>query len=113
MGAITLSAEQVIKQLTESHGNISHAAGALRTSRKTLHKYINEHATVKDALDDIREATLDRAETMLQSRMAHSDTLLIFFLKTQGKSRGYVERFEQEHGGELTTKVVEGPRDVR
>lgn len=94
MGAITLKTEQVIEYLRTAQGNIAFAATKLGTSRTTLHAYINEHPTVKAALDDIREGTLDRAETMLQSRMASSDTLLIFFLKTQGHKRGYQERHE-------------------
>lgn len=92
MAAITQGTEQVIDQLKSSHGNISHAAGKLGTSRKTLHAYINDHPTVKTALDDVRESTKDRAETMLQTRMAQSDTLLIFYLKTQAYDRGYGDK---------------------
>jgi len=94
MGSIKVKTEQVVEQLRASQGNISFAAGKLGTSRETLHKYINEHPTVKVALEDIRESTVDRAETMLQQRMSQSDTLLIFFLKTQGHRRGYKERTE-------------------
>lgn len=102
MGAITQSAEQVIAQLKRSRGNISHAADTLGTSRKTLHAYLNEHPTVKDAARDIKEASKDRAETMLESRMATSDTLLIFYLKTQAHDRGYGDHVKQEHVGEIT-----------
>lgn len=92
MAAIDVSAAEVIEQLKSSFGNISHAAGKLNTSRKTLHAYINEHPTVASALADIRESTKDRAESMLQQRMATSDTLLIFYLKTQAHDRGYGDR---------------------
>ena len=106
MAAITASAQQVIEQLERSHGNIAHAAGKLNTSRATLHKYVNEHATVAAALADIREATKDNAETMLYDRMRTSDTLLIFYLKTQAKDRGYVERVQNEVSGEGGGPVV-------
>ncbi len=89
-----MTTEQVIEQLQQSHGNIKHAAGRLNTSRRNLHQYINEHPTVAAALADIREGTKDDAELMLYDRMRTSDTLLIFFLKTQGRDRGYVERHE-------------------
>lgn len=108
MAAITASADQVIEQLRLSHGNISHAAGKLNTHRKTLHAYINEHPTVEVALKDIRESTKDRAETMLQTRMATSDTLLIFFLKTQAHDRGYGDRSQTEHKGGTTLTVKYG-----
>jgi dTDP-4-dehydrorhamnose reductase len=96
MGAITVSAADVIDQLQRSHGNIKHAAGKLNTSRFNLHKYINEHPTVKAALDDIREGAKDDAELMLQDRMRTSDTLLIFYLKTQAHDRGYGDRSKSD-----------------
>lgn len=97
MAAITVSAQAVIEQLKASRGNISHAAGKLDTSRTTLHAYINEHVTVKTALKDIKEAAKDRAETMLEKRMETSDTLLIFYLKTQAYDRGYGDKSQIEH----------------
>lgn len=92
MAAITATAAEVIEHLEASHGNIRYAAKSLNTSRQTLHKYINAHPTVADALEDIREGEIDDAELMLYDRMRTSDTLLIFFLKTRGKDRGYNER---------------------
>lgn len=96
MAAITATAQEVVAQLKASHGNVSHAAGKLNTSRETLRKYINEYSTVAAALADIRESTKDRAETMLQKRMENSDTLLIFYLKTQAYERGYGDKSQIE-----------------
>lgn len=92
MPAIVVVTQEVIEQLKASRGNISHAAGKLDTSRDTLHRYINEHPTVKAALRDIKEASKDRAETMLEKRIETSDTLLIFYLKTQAYDRGYGDK---------------------
>ena len=97
MGAIKKSTDEVMAVLTKTKGNVKFAAKELRTSRESLYKYIRRHPTVKRHIDDIREGTKDDAETMLQTRMMSSDTLLIFYLKTQAKDRGYVER--QEHSG--------------
>ena len=111
MGAITVGVTEVIAQLERSHGNIKHASGKLGTSRTILHRYINEHPTVAAALADIREGTKDDAELMLYDRMRTSDTLLIFYLKTQAKDRGYTERIETEvtgkNGGDIAVKVVD------
>lgn len=97
--------------MERSKGNISHAASKLNTSRISLHKYINEHPTVAAALVDIREATKDFAETLLQDRMRTSDTLLIFYLKTQAHDRGYSERSQVEltgrDGGDIVIKAVD------
>ena len=91
---IEMSAEKVTAQLVKSKGNISKAARQLHVSRMWLHTFINDHEDVSAELSQVREHVLDDAETMLQTRMKNSDTLLIFFLKTQGKARGYVERTE-------------------
>jgi len=111
MAAISVGVTEVIAQLERSHGNIKHAAGKLNTSRTVLHRYINEHPTVAAALADIREGTKDDAELMLYDRMRTSDTLLIFYLKTQAKDRGYTERTETEisgrDGGDIVIKAVD------
>jgi len=110
MAAINATAAQVIQQLRDSQGNITHAAGKLDTSRRTLHAYINTHPTVADALADVRESTKDRGETMLQSRMATSDTLLIFYLKTQAHDRGYGDKSELKHSGYIGATADERAR---
>jgi hypothetical protein len=49
----------------------------------------------KSAVDSIADIALDFAENKLhQSIKKGSDTATIFFLKTKGKKRGYVERPE-------------------
>jgi len=109
MGAISdIPTKAVIEQLTASHGNVSHAARKLGTSRKTLHAYINDHPTVAAALEDIREGAIDDAELMLYDRMRNSDVLLMFFLKTQGFKRGYRERSQVDVGGEMNIKLTWG-----
>ena len=114
MAAITVSAAEVIDQLGRSHGNIKHAASKLNTSRFNLHKYINEHPTVQAALADIREGAKDDAELMLYDRMRTSDTLLIFFLKTQARNRGYSDTLALtgKDGGDIAINVVDYRRGL-
>lgn len=87
--------KHVIEVLEKMRGNKKRAAIELGINRMTLHRYIEKSPTVKAAYLDIKEGAIDDAELMLESRMQQSDTLLIFYLKTQGKGRGYVERVEQ------------------
>ena len=58
-------------------------------------------------MHEARESMLDTAEATLYDKIAAGDTTaLIFFLKTEGKSRGYVERQEigRKPGAEM--KVI-------
>ena len=90
-----LVAETVIKQIQALSGNVSSVAKFFRMSRQTMHKYINDHPTVQQALEESREKMIDNVESALYSQaLAGNTTAMIFFLKTQGKKRGYVERQE-------------------
>ena len=90
-----LTVEKVNALIDELMGNVSMVARTLNVSRTTLYNYINSHATVKQALDEAREKMIDNVESKLYSKALDGDTTsMIFFLKTQGKHRGYVERQE-------------------
>lgn len=81
--------------LGKKAGNISEVAKSLNVSRTTVYEWINTDEKFKKALDDQQEALIDFAESsLLKSINNGSDTATIFFLKTKGKKRGYVERTE-------------------
>lgn len=103
-----LVAEQVISKIHDLHGNVSSVARFFKLSRQTMHKYINDHPTVQAALEESREKMIDNVESALYSQaLAGNTTAMIFFLKTQGKKRGYVERQEitGKDGNEVTINV--------
>ncbi|WP_158991683.1 hypothetical protein [Mucilaginibacter sp. L196] len=64
-----------------------------------------------DKLNEIRAAAIDDAEEILISLM-HTGSekiradIVKFYLKTQGKGRGYTERIEQYSTGEFMVKTV-------
>lgn len=90
-----LSTKIVIRALEEALGNISAAAAGLRISRQTLYNYMNSNPDVKLALGDIRERMKDNVESVLYSKaLAGDNSCIFFYLKTQAKDRGYVERQE-------------------
>lgn len=106
-----LSAEHVISLIRQHSGNVAACARALGISRPSLYNYINEKPTVKQALDESRETMLDNVESALyRAALAGEAWAVCFFLKTQGKSRGYVERSEitGADSGPVTLKVVYG-----
>lgn len=97
------STKVIIDAIRRAEGNLTAAAEALGVSRSTIYRYVTDRATVKEALDETRESLIDTAENQLAKKIKSGDmTAIIFFLKTQGKSRGYVERQEMQHSGIVT-----------
>lgn len=89
------TAAQMIAAIQQAKGNVSAVARALGTSRQTVLNYANEYTTVKQALDDEREAMIDTAESALHAAILDKQGWAVCFtLKTLGKSRGYIERHE-------------------
>jgi len=93
----------------EAQGLISVAARRLGVDRSAIYQAAKKHPEVKQAIEDARERTTDLAEGKLFQKINDGDnTAIIFYLKTQAKQRGYVERQEVTgaEGGELTVRVV-------
>ena len=98
------------KQVATTFGNVTAIAKRLGVSRQTVYAYIARWQTVADAVDDERERRKDFVEDkMLERIMSGSDTMIIFFAKTQMKDRGYVERQEitGADGGSVTIQIVD------
>jgi len=61
----------------------------------TVKRYVAEFPSVAQAVVDAKEGMLDFAEGKLMEKIKAGDnTAIIFYLKTQGKARGYIERQE-------------------
>jgi len=83
---------------------------------RSVYEYIKRYPALKGVLSEAREGSLDLAESKLMEAInAGNLTAIIFFLKTQGKKRGYVERSEHDLRSaeapiKFTIKIGE-PRD--
>lgn len=89
------TAQQVADALTAAKGFVSVAAKNLQCSDETVRNYIKRYSACKQAVTDAREAMIDYAEGKLYQNIQNNDTVsILFFLKTQAKQRGYVERTE-------------------
>lgn len=102
-------AEEVAKAITDAKGLITVAAKRLGCSPNTIYAHIEKNPTVKQAMEDARAAMTDFAESALYAKIQGGDTTaIIFYLKTQGKKRGYVERqeFTGADGDKLTVRVI-------
>ena len=99
--------EQMADAIRESNGILAVAARRVGCSRTTIHTYVNKYASVRKAYEDANETTLDFVEGKLMELVrAGNVAATIFFLKTKGKSRGYVERQEVTGADSAPVKIV-------
>lgn len=90
----------LIEALTKSLGNVSTACKAVGVGRGMFYVYYEQDEVFRQAVIDIKEAAIDFAESALMKQINEGNTAAtIFFLKTQGKTRGYVERQELSSPG--------------
>jgi len=86
---------KVLKALAESKGIIAYACDAANISRSTFYEWMKQDENFASEVDEITEATLDRVEAKLLEAINDDNlTAIIFYLKTKGKKRGYVEEFD-------------------
>lgn len=95
-----------IKTLTESFGNISKACKAVGISRRTYYNWVEKDKEFKDEVENIGEFIIDEVENHLFKQIKEGNTAAtIFYLKTKGKHRGYIEKQEVQHTGEMTNII--------
>lgn len=90
--------------ISELNGNVAAIARRLKCSRGAIQRRIDRSPALLAALEDARESMIDNTESALYRKILDGDTTaIIFFLKTRGKNRGYVERQEVtgKDGGEV------------
>ena len=81
--------------LRSAGGLQTYAAAKLGVSRKTLQRFMDANPELREVRQEIREEIGDLAESKLLQGVKDGDPrLLMFFLKTQHKDRGYSERHE-------------------
>jgi len=92
--------------LEKSLGVVTSACKSVECSRETFYKYCKEDEEFKAKVDELSNITLDFAESQLHKQIQDGNTTAtIFYLKTKGKKRGYVERTEVQQ--ETTFKSLD------
>lgn len=85
----------MLKALEDSLGIVTIAARDVGISRTTHHTWYNTDPKYKAAVDELTDVALDFAENKLHKNIEKGKEIsTIFYLKTKGKKRGYVERQE-------------------
>lgn len=85
--------EKLVILIGKHHGNVSAVAKAMKCSRQTIHTYAKDNEAISQALQDAREEITDIAESKLLTAIKSGEAWAVcFYLKTQGRGRGYVEK---------------------
>lgn len=99
--------EALVKALRKSMGNITLACRAVGISRPTFYRWLEKDHKLKEECVNIEEEAIDFVENKLFGRInANDTTAIIFYLKTKGKKRGYVEKQEMEIEGHGERPVI-------
>ena len=98
----------MLSALEQSLGIVTTACKSVGIERNTHYNWLKEDEDYKASVDSIQDITLDFAESQLHKQIKDGEvTSTIFYLKTKGKKRGYVERMEQDVSITLPKVTIE------
>jgi predicted transcriptional regulator len=107
-GSVVHSLDEVAQALRAAEGIISNAAQRLGVTRQAVQQRISRHPTLQAIRDESREGVTDLAESQLIEAIRRGEAWSIcFYLKTQGRDRGYVERTEEHRAvtGDIRIRI--------
>jgi len=108
--------KEILEALEEHKGIVSSACASIGLARSTYYDWLKSDEVFKAAVDEIQEVAIDFVESKLMQKIngvftsgkdgevydnPPSDTAIIFYLKTKGKKRGYIEKSELDISGSL------------
>lgn len=102
--------EAFLNVFEDSNCQVYTASKKIGVTPSTVYYWMREDSEFAEKVVDIREKLLDFAEVQLMKNIKEGkETSLIFFLKCQGKHRGYVEKakVEYEKDGDKNIKSIE------
>lgn len=87
----------MIQAMEKSLGIVTTACRNVGIARDTHYRWMRDDDSYRASIESIEGMTLDLAESKLHEEILGGNTAaIIFFLKTKGKKRGYVEKQEVE-----------------
>ena len=92
-----VSNAEILIAYEKKGANISATCASLGIDRQTFYNRRKANEKLDESLRAIEEGLVDFAESKLIQAIGESNlTAIIFYLKTKGKNRGYVEKVENE-----------------
>lgn len=99
--------KKTLEALERSLGIVTAACKNADIHRATFYEWLQKDPAFKAEVEAIQDIALDFAESQLHQNIRNGDTTsIIFYLKTKGKRRGFIEKSEHDvRTGSLTVEV--------
>ena len=99
--------EKIITALMSTKGMIAAAARMLGCDRGTIYDAAKRYPAIQDAIDGERELQLDLTEIALFTAISKGEGWAVcFYLKCQGRKRGYIEKADVHLAGGMTLEQI-------
>lgn len=109
---IDIAKNKLLQALEQTLGVVTTACKTANISRETHYRWIKEDEAYRESVQAIEGVALDFAESKLHKAINQENiTAIIFYLKTKGKARGYIERQDYGIDVEQPIKINIGKRD--
>jgi hypothetical protein len=96
----------MLNALEKSLGVVTAACKSVGIARQTHYEWMQEDDEYKKAVEELGDVAIDFAESQLHKQIKDGNsTATIFYLKTKGKKRGYIERQEVHKVGEKVFQI--------
>lgn len=87
--------KEFLEVYSQKANNIHLTCKAIGIERVTFYRWLKDDEDFREKITSLEEGDIDSAETALKRQILDGNiTAIIFYLKTKGKHRGYVERQE-------------------
>ena len=108
----------MLEALEKTLGVVTSAAKMVGINRTTFYQWMETDMKYKAQVEEIGEVALDYAETQLHKQIGEGQPAsTIFYLKTKGKKRGYVEKselgFTDKDGQDVPVQIIKLPDNNR
>jgi predicted DNA-binding transcriptional regulator AlpA len=85
----------MVEALEKALGIVTQACKVVGIARVTHYRWMKDDDEYRDAVEKLGDVALDFAESKLHKLIDQGNpAATIFYLKTKGKNRGYIERQE-------------------
>ena len=90
--------KKILEALQKTLGIVTSACKICGIGRTQFYTWYKEDEQFKKDVDSVEGMALDFAESkLLENIKSKKETSIIFYLKTKGKKRGYIEKQEIDH----------------